>query len=183
MKARVWMLAVLLGVPSSVSAADFSEVDLDPLLRVRTRLTIPAVPPAPAEEREDADTFVTRGGATTIVRVIQLVGPATSSTIHQLARGIGSPEDLVQLTTAIAEGRIGQQRSCFIESGNVPTNSYDVTWYGRGARRNSFVVVFGAAGVSSLPPCGPGVLPMLGEILRYESDVLGDPATELFTNE
>lgn len=183
MKVRSCMLMALLGIVPAVQAADFSDVDLDPLLRVRTRLTVPAAPPVATEEREDSDTFVTRGGATTIVRVVQLVSQGSATTLHQLARGVGSRERLSGLAAALAQGRIGQQNSCFIDAGNTPPDVYDITWYGKGVRRNTFVIVFGTPESSDLPACGPGVFPLLQGILRYESGVLGDPATEVLTND
>ena len=178
--ARLALILCLFGCPA-LQAADVSGLNLDPLVRVRLTENVPASSTSGAAQN-DRDLFVTRGGVTTIVRVFRFFEPGGVRVLHQLARGAGSPADLAELKQALAAGRAGIRQSCNIEDAE-PLATWEVTWYGRNGRRSSFVVAVGPAAATGLPPCGPETFPLLSALLAYEGRVLGDPETELLTNE
>lgn len=177
---RLALVLCLFGCPA-LEAADFSGRHLDPMIRVRATENVPASSVASAAQN-DLDFYVTRGGVTTIVRVFRFFEPGKVRVLHQLARGTGSPADLEELKQALVTGRAGARQSCIIED-TEPLATWEVTWYGRNGRRSSFVVAVGPAAATGLPPCGPEAFPLISALLAYEGRVLGNPATELLTNE
>lgn len=182
-KALLPLLFLLLVLPGNLAAVDFSGLDLDPMIRVRTQQTTLALPPAPGDIHDDLTYFVTRGGATVFVNVIQLIGSQTRSTIHQLGRGIGSPAPLTRLKQALSAARAGTQRSCSFDQPHSPLDTFEITWYGKNARQNQFTVAFGPPGATALPPCPAAVSELIAAIVDYEIQVLNDPASEVLTNE
>ena len=183
MRSKVALLILpLLLLPGTAGAVDFSGLDLDPLLRVRIQQTTPAQPPAVEDIHKMSDFFVTRGGATTLVRVFQLIGTQSRRTLHQLGRGISAPDPLTHLKQVLNTARAGLQSNCTVIE-DSPVNTYEITWYGRNARQNLFTVVFGPLGSSALPSCPPEVSELIRTIVDYESQILNDPESEVLTNE
>lgn len=181
---RTTLLFLLFLVPGAAGAVDFSGLDLNPMIRVRTQLTLPAFPPPAFEDAFDDSTyFITRGGATVFDHVIHLTSSQTARTVHQIGRGISIPEPLAQLKQALVAARAGVRTSCLFDRSDSPTDTYEITWYGRNARQNQFTVVFGPPDSTTLPPCPAEVSELIGAIGSYEIQVLNDPASEVLTNE
>jgi hypothetical protein len=176
-------LTLLLFLPGAVGAVDFSGRDLDPMVRVKSHQMTFAFPPATEDIRDDDTYFVTRGGATVFVSVIQLTDSQTRRTVHQIGRGIGSSAPLARLKGALAAARAGIQASCIVLRSAPPVDIFEITWYGRNARQNQFTVVFGPIEAAALPPCPVEVPALVAALVNYQVEVLNDPESEVFTNE
>lgn len=172
-----------LSLPAAAGAA-LENVDLSPLLRVNATLTtrVPLVDPF-TNLIEDRDLFVSRGGALASTRINK--GFNTIETT--LVRGVAEPAELSELLQALAASRVGFQEDCQIVSPGLedggPLGTVDVTWYGRGARRNVFTVTYAVEGTSALPICPAVIDQLLAALATFETEVFSNPMTEVLRSE
>lgn len=161
--------AVLLSSPLT-AAGTLPDVDLTPLLRVHSTLLFRFLPdPSVGDLLEDGDLFVSQGGATTWVRLLRREGESFRT---ETFIGAGRADFLRQL-----KGRLGSNRAGFLEDCAIvdpeaaTTGTYEVTWYGRGGRRNSFTFTLtGDAG--ALPVCSPDAELLFETIFGYANGLV-----------
>lgn len=164
----------LLFCGSSARADAFASSDLHPLLRAHaTRSFIEGFSQL---RLDDQDYLISRGGAL----LSQVAGQVDGGSFSNfLVRGAGDREHLAALKRVLAESQVGTLKSCEIDSGGVTNGPYEITWYGKEGRRNSFVAVLGPAGASGLPPCPPQVGNIIQAISVYVNHVVSLPGTEI----
>jgi hypothetical protein len=120
-----------------------------------------------AAEIIDTSVVIHTGGATEITE-LHPGAPA------HILRGVASPGDLQALNAALAAGQVaGERGGCGNPTADGPI-AYEVTWYGQGARYNTFTV--GA----DLTGCPPGVRTMVERMIDLINDVRPAPGTQSF---
>jgi hypothetical protein len=180
MKNAIVALALLLSSATSVAAVDFEEADLHPLLRVNASLSVfPLIEPS-LGGRSDEVKVITRGGALISVLTRQ-IGFSQPFQNHIL-RGVGSPAAIAQLKTMLGQNQVGIQTSCLLDPNTEVNGTYEITWYGRGPRRNSFVVYYGTAG-AGFPACPLEVSKIVQAIREFEDAVTADPNSEVLDSD
>ncbi len=161
-----------------------TERDLSPLLRVNVSLTTraPLIDPF-TNLVDDRDVFVSRGGALVSTRI----NKGFTNVDTTLVRGVAEPGQLASIVQALAVSRIGFQQDCQIHSPGLeeggPLGTIDLTWYGRGIRRNAFTVIYAVEGTSLLPSCPAAVGELLAAIAAFETAVFENPSTEVLQSE
>jgi hypothetical protein len=91
-----------------------------------------------------------------------------------MLRGVASAADFGALTAALASSQVATERGgCGGPTADGPV-AFEVTWYGQGARFNSFKV--GA----NLDGCSPRLQSLLETVLRLINDVRPAPGTQAF---
>lgn len=158
--------------------ADFSTVDLKPLLNIRvdSSFSSPRFPTLVS----DASIFITRGGATTnyTAHTFPFAGFVHR---NELVRAVAVPAEIVALRQELAANQVGQQQDC---QGSVAglhgPVAWDVRWYGHGEipRRHSFQVYFGI-GPEDLAPCTEEVSNIIKAVKTYLGLVRDNPGTEI----
>lgn len=168
------LLLSLVFCGSPVCADAFASSDLHPIIRVHAmqsfeisfnRLVL-----------QDQDFFISRGGSLLYQEVSQIDG---GPFISILVRGVGELAELAALKRVLAENRVGTLMSCEFADGAETREPYELNWYGRDGRRNSFVAVSGPAGASGFPPCPPQVGNIIRAIGDYRIHVVNLPGTEV----
>ncbi|HEX5760748.1 MAG TPA: hypothetical protein VF121_16285 [Thermoanaerobaculia bacterium] len=94
----------------------------------------------------------------------------------QVAQGVASLEAMQELIRRLVEGRIGFERGgChFVDFGPVEYE-YEITWFGRGARTNTFTVAH------TFPAeCPHSLRLIIGAIFDAESSIYANPATKVW---
>jgi hypothetical protein len=92
----------------------------------------------------------------------------------QILRGIASNANFRAFNAALANGQVAVERGGCGESTADGPIAYEVTWYGQGARFNTFTV--GA----DLGGCSTQLTHMIETILKLVSDVRPAPGTQAF---
>lgn len=181
---KVFVLYLLSGLPAIAAGTDFSKIDLHPLLQIHgKRVTVadPSFPGVPvAGGRFEEQIFISRGGGTIYIEVDQgVLSPAQTV----LIRGVAAKESLAKLNSELSAARIGFLTTC-AQSGVVEgvfetTGPYEITWYGKGLRRNAFTVLFfGKADAPAEPLCPPEVGALLDAIRELVFAVAHEPGSE-----
>lgn len=114
-----------------------------------------------ANQFADSDTLVTADGigTTTTAMVTSETGQGWM-VAHQVLKGTSA--QLASLGTALVSGRVGvQQGNCVLGCAVECSGTYELTWFGRGLRSNSFAMV-----VSNSPDAGPPCPAEVIEIVR-----------------
>jgi hypothetical protein len=159
---------------SRAEADAFTSADLHPLLRVHavhsdqilsTQQTI----------FQDEDYFISRGGALLFQLVSQLEAEPFKTL---LVRGVGLPAEVAALKQVLSDSRVGTLTDCEVPDGADRVEPYELTWYGREGRRNTFVAFFAPAGSTSLPVCPPQVLSLRRAVSDYFVHVTQLPGSE-----
>lgn len=182
MRARALvLLAISLAAPAVADAADFTRVDLRPLLRVRVMKYSRVAPQIlEVEGLEDRDVFVTKGGGlfTSFSHRSHPVNSPQpfSSTIF---RGVASPVELKALNMALEGATIGVQTNCQLAPMPGHSQRHEIIWYGRETRRNQFVVFLHSSEDPSLARCPAGVFDFLVALGVFESAVASHPDSEV----
>jgi hypothetical protein len=158
-------------------ADDFSQADLHPYLRIHAWRTY--VDLQSQVNFDDQDYAITQGGA---LQAAEARRQGDRSPVNVFIRGVGATAQLNSLKRTLNQNRIGTQTSCELDTQGAQSGPYEITWYGKGSRRNSFVVEFGTAGSSGLPPCGPGVEAMIRAIDIFLNHVSTRPGTQTLTS-
>ena len=144
------------------------------LLRVHAALTVFAQGP----ELVDEDLFVHGDGLATGSLALSREGACAScywSTA--IVQGSGSSEQFAALQAALGVNKVGVQAGgCVVQSVMPGTGTYEVTWYGRGSRRNSWLVQVGGEG----EPCAVEVSNIIRAIETYSSQA-HVPTSELWS--
>ena len=180
MNRSVAMLVLLLGSAAAAAAAEFADADLHPLLRVNASLRVfPAIQLDPGGHRDEVK-VITRGGGLVSVLTRQ-IGFSQPFDNHFL-RGVGSPAAVAALKSKLAENHVGIQTSCLLNPNNEVSGSYEITWYGRGFRRNVFIAYYGDAG-AGFPACPPEVQQIVNAIDAFEAAVRGEPDSEKLSSD
>ncbi|HEX7184647.1 MAG TPA: hypothetical protein VF756_22675 [Thermoanaerobaculia bacterium] len=127
MKSLALVAALLLLAVASPAAAAPTGFDLPPLLHIEfDTVTI-------AAEFIHTSLTIHAGGATEIVETRENQ-PA------RITRGEARPQDIAELHRALQEGQVATQRGgCGDPAPDGPVE-YEITWYGKGARHNTFRV-------------------------------------------
>ncbi len=184
MKTLCSFLGILLALSTVTEsrAVDFSNVDLKPLfhLHLSKRFKTPPEFPPQKEIFDDEDLFVTQGGATVLIIFLRSEDTEFGT---RMVRVVSPQPPLRTFLGALAASRIGLQPSCESDTGGTLTGSYEISWYGRHGRSNSFHVALAAAGASGLPPCPPEAQQIVMAVAAYESDVVGAPGAEVFQSQ
>jgi hypothetical protein len=94
----------------------------------------------------------------------------------QFAEGVSSSQALQELNGKYGQGRIGfQAGDCKLDPPLLASPyKYDITWYGRNGRRNSFSV-----GRELTTPCPAELRDIVVATLIFEGKVLADPRTRI----
>lgn len=178
--------AVAFGLqPDPAAAVDFSKVSLRPLLQVESTRLTEEDPIAVGgilfggRLRSDISLTVSRGGAVLVESAGQSFELAPFQA--QYVRGIASSRSLAPLSSALNAARVGLQTDCSLEEDRVLTGRDQITWYGAGARRNSFRIGYGAE-AAGLPTCPSGVRQLLQAIGALQDEVRNDPESEVLTS-
>jgi hypothetical protein len=180
MKRIVAALFLLLASATMSAAADFADADLHPLLRVNASLRVfPFIEPALGGHSDEVK-VITRGGALISVLTRQ-VGFSQPFDNHFL-RGVGSPAAVAALKTKLAENQVGLQTSCLLTPSDEVSGTYEITWYGRGFRRNAFIAYYGDAG-AGFPSCPPEVQQVITAIDVFEAAVRAEPDSEKLSSD
>jgi hypothetical protein len=181
MRNVVIVLALLLCSARNASAVEFQDADLKPLLRVNFSLFLaPTTTPIVLAGHIDGIKIITNGGGLISVDTDQGVfGPFRNRLI---LRGVGSPASLAKLRAEFGKNRIGFQVSCALEPNGDVSGPYEITWYGRGGRRNAFTVLYGKAG-AGFPACSAEVQEIVNAIAEFEGTVFLDPDSEKLSSD
>jgi hypothetical protein len=173
-------LTLLLCSAATVAAIPFKDADLHPLLRVNVSLRVfPFIEPALGGHSDEVK-VITRGGALNAVRT-QQIGFSQPFDNHFL-RGVGSPAAVATLKTKLGENQVGLQTSCLLTPSDEVSGSYEITWYGRGFRRNALVAYYGDAG-AGFPSCPPEVQQIITAIDVFEAAVRAEPDSEKLSSD
>lgn len=179
MTTRMIVALVLTAALCGVAAAQ-EPVDLRPLLRIHTVLETGGkecsnIPRANALEQ---DLFVTGDGVLYSTRVLA-DGPEGDCRFRaRLVRGAATSLQLVRLQRNLRRHQIGLQTDCGI-SGDVGVQGrYEVTWYGKDVRYNSFRVVIGGLD-GSLPVCPVEIRKLFVAVSNFEENVSHNPDSEV----
>jgi hypothetical protein len=91
----------------------------------------------------DEDLFILNDG--TVTASLTRESPTTSlpppAWYAHIGTGAGTADDLATLYQALADGHVGiQSGGCAIQACAPISGTYEITWYGRGVRRNTFVL-------------------------------------------
>lgn len=183
MRRSLLLLLVCLLNVTSLSADDFSASDLYPFVHVHASGTRTDF--FGGNNFDDTYYYISRSGALLVVKVTQRTGGVilVNKSSSVLIRGIGEQVRINQMKRSIHESRIGIQRSCKIDAQAETNGPLEITWHGKGERRNSFIVVFGTSGASDLPVCPAEVEAMIQSINDYENHVAHQPGTEILASE
>jgi hypothetical protein len=150
---------VLLALPAGAAAP--SGFDQSPLLHVRWEtFTI-------AGERLETTIQIHLAGATELVETRE-DGPA------RIVRGMAPAGSLAALNAALKAGQIGLERGGCGEPNPDGAVEYDITWYGKGERFNSFRV--GA----SLQGCSSALQRIIDSIFFLTDAVVSDEQSQTF---
>ena len=171
---RTALIILVLLFSAPLLGDSFSQADLHPYVRVHGSRAFRDI--VGGRHFDDQDYFITSGGA---MLAIEPSKTDNRNFTNSFSRGAGTPERLVALKQVLAQNRVGQQTSCEIDTEGDLIGPYEITWYGKSGRRNSFTVIHGPGGASGLPPCPPGVDLMIGAINDYVSHVRSRPGTEI----
>lgn len=178
-------LAASLLLPTSSTAADFSKIDLNALLRVRiTRYNVSFSSPAgPGESLADSNALITKGGGAFLEassRSNPLGAPEPFGTF--VMRGVATAAERARLAAAVQKAQPGIQRDCFwLLSGDDLIWDHDVIWYGKGSRRNQFRVVFRNEPDETLPECPKAVVDLVNAVDALLSAVGSHRDTEFLS--
>lgn len=113
-------------------------------------------------------TIVIHAGGATEITELRDEGPA------RIVRGVASAKNLMALNAALAAGAVGFERGgCGGPTADGPLE-YEITWYGKGERFNSFKV--GA----SLIGCSAGLEGIVNSILFLSDGVALDSQSKTF---
>jgi hypothetical protein len=154
--------------------------DVRPLLRIHTVLETGAkecsnIPRANALEQ---DLFVTGGGVLYSTRVLA-DGPEGDCQFRtRLIRGAATGLQLLRLQKNLERHQIGLQTDCGVPGEGGAKGRYEVTWYGKDVRHNSFRVVIGGDD-GSLPPCPIEIHRLFTAISNFEQSVSRNPDSEV----
>lgn len=94
------------------------------------------------------------------------------------------PATFTALLDALAANHVYTQTSCF-QVNDVQVfpvlifGTYEVSWFGSDGRENSFQIVFGNAGDSSLLACGPEATALDHAIGAFADSFAAPPATRV----
>jgi hypothetical protein len=170
------LFALLLSLPAQ--GAKVCNSDIETLIRVRGSRDFSPFTGHDQEYTLHEEYVVTRGGIAAIFRTTgQLPSPDHGRTV---AFGRAKPAAFTALLNALAANHVDTQASCF-EANNIQAfpvlihGTYDVSWFGSDGRENSFQIVYGNAGDSSLPACGPEAT-ALDNAIRAIADSLATAA-------
>jgi hypothetical protein len=167
--------------------ADFSSVDLKPLLQQRESscLKYNGLYLPPAVGCSDMTRLITKGGGAIETRAS---GPPRETrgwtADGYFLRGVGSAASLAELKQTLAQNRVGVQRDCSYPNFDhdriyVTTGTDEIIWYGAQGRRNSFVITyFQPDQPPPTPLCPPEVEALLSALRGYIYDVGQEPDTE-----
>jgi hypothetical protein len=174
------LFALLVSLPAR--GAKICETDMETLLRVHASRDFSPFTGHDQEYRLDEEYVVTRGGTAAVFRTTgQLPSPAHGRTV---AFGRAKPAAFTALLNALADNQVDTQTSCF-QVNNVQVfpvlifGTYDVSWFGSDGRENSFQIVFGRAGDSSFPACGPEAIALDRAIRVFADSLAANSATRV----
>jgi hypothetical protein len=158
-KILIGAVLTLLALPAG--AASRASFDQSPLLHVQWEtFTI-------AGERWVTTVVIHTGGATELTET-RADAPA------RIVRGAASASDLAALNAALKAGQIALQRGGCGEPNPDGAVEYEITWYGKGERFNSFRV--GA----SLQGCAPGLQRIVDSIFALTGNVVEDEHSQTY---
>lgn len=161
-------------------AVTFEQADLHPLLRVNaSRVLTPQTGPVARAGQFDEVKVITRGGA--LLSVLTQQESFSSPYENRIVRGVGTSAQLATLQAKLGENRIGAQASCALDRDSEVSGVYEITWYGRGSRRNAFTVFFGAAG-ESRPACSGEAQAIINAIMSFEDAVVSARGTQVLVS-
>lgn len=177
---RIVAVLVLLLASAAAAAVEFADADLHPLLRVNVSLRVfPFIQLDPGGHSDEVK-VITRGGALIAVLTRQ-IGFSQPFDNHFL-RGVGAPAAVAALKTKLGENQVGLQTSCLLTPSDEVSGTYEITWYGRGFRRNAFIAYYGDAG-AGFPACPPEVQEIVNAIDGFEAAVRGEPDSEKLSSD
>jgi len=120
-----------------------------------------------AAEIIDTSVVIHTGGATEITELRQ-GAPA------HILRGVATPGDLQALAAALTAGQVSSEHGgCGGPAPDGPI-AFEITWYGQGARYNTFTVGANLAG------CAPGLRAMIDRMMELIDHVRPAPGTQSF---
>lgn len=162
MKSLACLAVFLLLAAASPAVAAPTGFDLPPLLHIEfDTVTI-------AAELIHTSVTIHAGGATEITEVRE-GQPA------RITRGTARREDLTELNQALQEGQVATQRGgCGDPAPDGPIE-YEITWYGKGPRHNTFRV--GANPTSDCPASTQRIVFAIHELIIH---LYVDPDTQTF---
>lgn len=136
MKKKIALAAVLVLLALPAGAAAVAGFDQGPLLHVRWETS------TIAGELWVTTIVIHAGGATELIETRE-------NGAARIVRGMASAKDLAALNAALKTGFVGLEPGGCGEPNPDGANHYEVTWYGKGERFNSFRVGAGLQGCSS----------------------------------
>lgn len=173
--AAAFTLAFLAALGPSASAADFSQADLSPYLRINTRSASMEPQRPDVLTFRETDQYVTQGGAYFFNSSSRAGTDLPQSAIFS---GLATPAELDELRSRLNARRIRGMRSC--EQVLTPDVNivHEVVWYSVHGRRNAFTVVISPE-TSGLPNCPLGLLEALLAVNDFGLQVRDNPGTEI----
>lgn len=167
-------LLFLLGffIAGTSKADSFAQADLNPYVRVHASRSYTDL--LGVARFDDQDYMITRGGGVLAAEASWSTGREFS---NLLIRGTGEAGQLNSLKRTLTTNKIGAQTDCRDPLGL--DGSYEITWYGKSGRRNSFTAYLGTFGPTDLPSCPSGVAEMIRAINDYVNHVANRRGTEV----
>jgi hypothetical protein len=171
MRQSLATVALLVLVPAAARAAEptrFCGVEAPPLLYTIKNWRAPSITPV----IHTITQYIQQGGSVVAVSSPRLPGsdlPANTFVVS----GQGRPDHYRDLLAALGAIHVGFQRDCWAPPINNVEDAEEetrITWYGRGRRRNTFLVT---SRDRSLPACPPEMTSLLNTLEVYTGDSTG----------
>jgi hypothetical protein len=105
--------------------------------------------------------------------------PTDLPSVSQVARGTAARDVFASFTSALLAARPGLAHDCFYTVGDASDfTDYRLTWYGKGKRKNAFLVSTNL----TAPDCGQEIDDLILRISAVVGSTLSSPATETLTS-
>jgi hypothetical protein len=127
-----------------------------------------------------ASAFIFADGTVVYSQIVDVLNqhastPSTLPSFSQIARGTAAHDAFAAFAAALLAARPGFAQDCFYTVSDVSDSTdYRLTWYGKGQRKNTFLV----STAITAPDCGPEIDDLIVRISAAIGSVLSSPATE-----
>jgi len=169
--------------PATAAGQNLCAADLHRLLRVTSTFSaIQRSPSAPGPSQDVFEDFVVSRSGVVVGQAVHDELCDNCTTHNTVVAGQASMQDLNSLRQVIDSNHIGIQTSCFqanLEEGTVGPRlfgTFELTWYGRNGRKNTWSVIYDNADHEGiLPPCSPSVQTIVNTVRSFFSGVASRP--------
>jgi hypothetical protein len=131
-----------------------------------------------------ASAFISTDGTVVYSQVVDVLDPhasrqATLPSFSRVARGTAAQEVFASLASALVAARPGAAPDCYYTVNDAgDSTDFRLTWYGKGRRKNSFLVSTSIAA----PDCGPEIDDLINRIRAAIASALSSPAAETLSS-